>query len=199
MLRITVREDEKKARIEAAGKIAGPWVAELENSWRSVQVPGKEVEIDLKEVIRVDGAGRELLERMHGAGARLVACGVMMTALVDEIAGKQRASHNANRVAQILGALVLLQGLSMHAQSTPPAVLRLTLGDAVNIALRQNPQVAIANLNLAESQESRAIARAALLPNASFNASQSVARGNLAATLGTTIPGFLAHYMGRSG
>jgi outer membrane protein TolC len=194
MLRITVREDENKASIEAAGQIVGPWVAELENAWRMVQVPGKEIEMDLKEVIRVDDAGRELLERMHRAGARLVVCGVMMTALVEEIAGRRHSPNRANRIAQILGALVLLHGLSAHAQNAAQATLRLTLRDAVSIALRQNPQVAIANLNLAESQESRTIARAALLPTASFNASESVVRGNLAATLGTTISGFPGHY-----
>jgi len=194
MLRITVREDEKKARIEAAGKIGGAWVAELDKTWRSVEAPGREIEIDLKDVTCVDDAGRDLLERMHRAGARLVACGVMMTALVDEIAGKERAHHRANRIARILGALVLVHGLSVHAQSAPPSTLRLTLRDAVSTALGQNPQVAIANLNLAESQENRTLARAAFLPNASFNTSDSVARGNLATTLGTTIPGFPSHY-----
>ena len=98
-----------------------------------------------------------------------------------------------SRLAQLVVALVLFQGLSLHAQDAP-ATLRLTLRDAISVALRQNPQVAIANLNLAESQESRTIARSALLPNASFNASESVTRGNLAAVLGTTIPGFPAHY-----
>ena len=199
MLRITVREDEKKGRIEAAGKIGGPWLAELENTWRSVQAPAREIEIDLKDVTGVDDAGRELLERMHRAGARLVARGVMMKALLDEIAGRRHTNSKVNRVAHIVGALVLLHGLSLHAQSVPPATLRLTLRDAVNIALRQNPQVAIANLDLAGSQESRRIARAALLPTASFNASERVVRGDLAATLGATIPGFPAHYYGPSG
>ena len=193
MLRITVHEDEKKGRIEAAGKVSGPWVAELEDAWRQVQAAGKEVEIDLREVTSVDDAGRKLLERMHREGARLVACGVMMRALVEEIAAQPRPGNKIDRVAQIVLALVLIHGLTLHAQ-TAQAALRLTLRDAVNLALRQNPQVAVANLNLAESQESRTIARAALLPNASFNASESIARGNVAALLGTTIPGFPAHY-----
>jgi outer membrane protein TolC len=194
MLRITVHVDEKNGRIEAAGKIGGPWAAELENAWHSVQAPGKKIEIDLRDVTGVDAGGWHLLEQMHRAGARLVVSGVMMKALLDEIVERQRTNSNANRIAQIVGALVLLHGLALHAQSAPPAALRLTLREAVSIALRQNPQVAIANLNLAESQESRTIARAALLPNASFNASESVARGSLAATLGKTIPGFPAHY-----
>lgn len=48
MLRIAVREEENKGRIQAAGKIAGSWVAELENAWRSVQAPGKEIEIEME-------------------------------------------------------------------------------------------------------------------------------------------------------
>jgi outer membrane protein TolC len=194
MLRITVREDGNKERIGAAGKIGGPWVPELENVWRSVYAPGKEIEIDLKEVTGVDEAGLELLKRMHRAGARLVTCGVMMTALVDEIAGSRDTPDKRNRLARIVGVLVLLHGLSLHAQSTPQATVRLTLRDAVRMALRQNPQVAIANLNLAESQESRTIAHAALLPNASLNASENAVRGNLATTLGTTIPHFPGHF-----
>ena len=194
MLRITVHEDDTKCRMVVAGRVAGPWAAELENAWRALQAPGKEIEIDLRDVTFVDAAGRELLERMHHAGARLVACGVMMNALVDEIAARQRNRKNIHRVAQIAGAVVLFHGLSLHAQTAPPATLRLTLRDAVNIALRQNPQVAIANLNLAENQESRTIARSSLLPSASFRASEAVTRGTLAATLGISIPGFPHHY-----
>ena len=58
MLRITVPEDEKKGRIEAYGKIAGPWVAELDHAWRGVEAPGREIEVDLQEVNCVDEAGR---------------------------------------------------------------------------------------------------------------------------------------------
>jgi outer membrane protein TolC len=194
MLRITVLEDGQQRHIEVAGKIGGPWVAELENAWRAAQAPGREIEIDLKDATSVDEAGRELLERMHRAGVRLIACGVMMTSLVDEISRHNDTGHKVNRLAPIVAALVILQGLSLHAQTAPAATLRLTLREAVKMALQQNPLVAIANLNLAESQESRTIARAALLPNASFNASESVLRGNLAATLGMTIPGFSGHY-----
>lgn len=120
MLRITVREDEKKGRIEAAGKIGGPWVAELESTWRSAQASGKEIEVDLKDVTGVDDAGRELLERMHCEGAQLLASGVLMKALLDEIRMPRRPNDKAHRVAQIVGALVLLHGLSLHAQSAHP-------------------------------------------------------------------------------
>ena len=42
----------------------------------------------MREVTSVDGAGRELLAAMHRAGARLVAQGVAMAALVQEITGE---------------------------------------------------------------------------------------------------------------
>src|SRR5215472_15554563 len=113
MLRITVRDQEKKGRIQAAGKIAGPWVAELENAWRSVQAPGREIEIDLKDVTCVDDAGRQLLARMHQAGARLVASGVMMRALVEEIAESGSTVNKVSLLAAMIGALVLLHGVSL--------------------------------------------------------------------------------------
>jgi uncharacterized protein (DUF1330 family) len=48
------------------------------------------MEVDMREVTAVDDAGRDLLTAMHRAGARLIARGVAMTALIDEIAAKQR-------------------------------------------------------------------------------------------------------------
>jgi hypothetical protein len=89
MLRITVHEDGGQCRLELAGRLGGPWVTETENVWRSAPCSGKEIEIDMRQVTAVDDAGRGLLSAMHHAGARLVAVGVEMTALVDEITGKQ--------------------------------------------------------------------------------------------------------------
>ena len=49
----------------------------------------KQIEVDMREVTVVDAAGRELLAAMHQAGSRVVAEGVEMTALVDEVTGKR--------------------------------------------------------------------------------------------------------------
>jgi len=43
----------------------------------------------MRQVTGVDEAGCELLSAMHKAGARLVAEGVAMTALIEEITGKK--------------------------------------------------------------------------------------------------------------
>lgn len=89
MLRITVHEDGGRCRLELAGKLGGPWVAETENVWLSASCSGKEIEVDMREVTGVDTAGCELLVTMHQAGARLIAEGVWMTALIKDITGKQ--------------------------------------------------------------------------------------------------------------
>jgi hypothetical protein len=99
MLRITVHEDGDRYRLELAGKLGGPWVAETENVWRSAPCSGKEIELDMREVTGIDDTGRELLIAMHEAGARFVVQGVAMTALIEEITGK-RPFDGANRRRQ---------------------------------------------------------------------------------------------------
>jgi hypothetical protein len=88
MLRITVQEDPTLWRLHLSGRLAGAWVAETENAWRSAPVSGKQVEVDLREVMCIDEAGRRLLLAMSQAGARFIAKGVAIEALVEEITGK---------------------------------------------------------------------------------------------------------------
>jgi hypothetical protein len=96
MLRITVQNDDALWRLHLAGRLAGAWVAETENTWRSAAVSGRPVEIDIREVTGIDQAGRCLLHAMNQAGARFVAKGVAMEALVEEITGKpSRQSRRA--------------------------------------------------------------------------------------------------------
>lgn len=89
MLRITLHEEGGQCRLELAGKLGGPWVAETENVWLSAPCSGKEVEVDMRQVTGVDDAGRELLAAMHRAGACFTAKGLAMTELIEEITGKQ--------------------------------------------------------------------------------------------------------------
>ena len=90
LAQVTADNDGSFCRLKLAGRLAGPWVPEMENSWRSALCsPAKQIEIDMKEVTAVDNDGRQLLESMHRAGARLLAQGVEMTALVEEITGSR--------------------------------------------------------------------------------------------------------------
>ena len=92
----------------------------------------------------------------------------------------------------LVAALLLAVGAGpLLAQQKSP--LRLTLPEAVRLALRQNPEVQIANLDVAESRENRSIARSALLPQASLGLFDAATRRNLEAFIGKRIPGFPQH------
>jgi hypothetical protein len=95
MLRITLQEDGTLWRLHLAGRLAGAWVAETENTWRSARVSGRPVEIDIREVTGIDEAGRCLLRAMNQEGARLIAKGVAMEALVQEITAARVRSRRA--------------------------------------------------------------------------------------------------------
>lgn len=87
----------------------------------------------------------------------------------------------------------LVASATPAAAQTSSPVRRLSLKDAVTLALRQNPQVAIANLELAEGESRRDIARAALLPQISVGASDFVTRANVETLFGSALPGFSQH------
>jgi ABC-type transporter Mla MlaB component len=100
MLRITVHESEGTWRLTLSGKLAGPWVAETANVWRSAPHSDKQIEVDLNEVTGLDAAGRSLLVSMHQAGARLRGIGVENSALIVEITathGTRRRDHTHKR------------------------------------------------------------------------------------------------------
>jgi len=89
MLRITVHDDPDRLRLELEGRLGGAWVAELESCWRAASTDDKRrLWVDLRGVDSVDAAGKYLLALMHAAGARFIASGCAMTALVGEIAGE---------------------------------------------------------------------------------------------------------------
>ena len=98
MLRITVHENGGHCRLELAGRLGGPWVTETENVWRSSCCSDRQIEVDMRQVTGVDDAGRKLLFAMHQAGAHLVAEGVAMTALIDEITGRQSFNSTKRQV-----------------------------------------------------------------------------------------------------
>ena len=88
MLRITIHEDNKACRLELAGKLEGPWVAETEKAWSVSLRPDQRIEIDLRQLTSVDNAGRDLLAAFHRSGACFIVEGVWMTALLGDLTSK---------------------------------------------------------------------------------------------------------------
>lgn len=87
MFRITIHNEAAMTRFVIEGKLAGPWVEELEKCWQAVlsTEPGRFIQVHLTSVIFVDDLGRALLAAMYRQGVSLVAKGLMTQAIVSEI------------------------------------------------------------------------------------------------------------------
>jgi outer membrane protein len=210
MLRITTERKRGKTILSVEGRLAGPWVAALEQCWRE-RVVAEKFSVDLCGVSFIDAAGKALLKQIHEQGGKLIAEGCLNQAIVDEIAGRERSEKTGcwgpkkgpHIIFYVAFFSLLVTPAIAHAQEAakrsllprtgPAGVLRLTLGQAVSLALRQNPTEQIAILTAAESIQDRNVARAALLPQANLNVSDTAERINLQAFLGARIPGFPQH------
>jgi outer membrane protein TolC len=192
MLRITTTDDGQTVHLDLEGRLVKAWVTEAEHAWRAAHVAGQALRVDLTAVSSIDDDGWRLLKAMKEAGAVFVTEGVGMKHLLKQMTSGSGARRwrGPSRILCAL-ALVIVAAAAAGAQTPPP--IRLTLKDAVNLALRQNPQVAIANLNLAESTEAHAISRSALLPQIAVGASDYVTRANIESLFGKPVPGFPQH------
>lgn len=207
MLRITVEDESQTLRLE--GRLAGAWVAELERAWqKSIGAEHRAVTVDLEEVTFIDEAGKGLLNRMAEEGAELKAAAPLTRCICDEIRARHKQFQAivrtlfSKREALLIVLLPLLLWMQMpaSAQAQPPApsaqaqtaTVRLTLRDAVQMALKQNPQVQIANITTAQANENKNIARSQLLPQVGAEALWQYQRMNTAALIGGVSPNFPA-------
>ena len=85
MLKITVDIVGNRATLELAGRLAGPWVEELRDSWQRAERDEGQISVVLKQVTFIDTAGRQLLAEMRQRGVGLTAEGCMTKAIVEEI------------------------------------------------------------------------------------------------------------------
>ena len=202
MLRITTIDWGEKVTLKLEGKLSGPWVEEFGRCWRrSTDIyKRKEFEIDLSGVTFADSAGKKLLCAISIEGGQLIGSGLVPKSLIDEIApekSKVKPGNAAERSKQETGKLVmilLIPALAVSlARGQDASPLRITLHDAVATALKENPQVQIATLSFAESQEDKSIARSALLPQAGLEVFDRAMRVNLWAEFGSPFPGVREH------
>ncbi|HEV2691197.1 MAG TPA: TolC family protein, partial [Bryobacteraceae bacterium] len=192
MLKITIHDSPETLTFQVEGKLIGAWAKELEHCWKTAASirDRKALIVDLTETLYIDEEGKRVLATLFQDGAFFKTAGTMTSSIVDEITGK---SSNPWRGILTHSVVILLALASFVRGAADPPALRLTLRDAVQMALKQNPQVQIANLNIAESQENQTIARSGLLPQVNLEGSESVHRNNLAAAFGRTIPQFPGH------
>ena len=97
MLKITTLLNAKSTVLRLEGRLAGPWVQELERCWDStVSTPTDHpLSLDLSAVTYVDSDGKDLLKKIHQQGAKLVASGCLTRCIVNEIVHVARGDKRA--------------------------------------------------------------------------------------------------------
>jgi anti-anti-sigma regulatory factor len=90
MMKIEIYEAADQLMLKVEGRLAGPWVGELEGCWRSARGnhPNGRFLVDLTGVSYIDQAGQYLLQLMHRDGANFVATGLMTQSIVNQITEK---------------------------------------------------------------------------------------------------------------
>src|SRR5882757_985734 len=182
MLRITTEKSQGRVTLTVEGKLAGPWVEALQQSWKELRnsASDENLSVNLCGVIFIDAAGKALLKEIHKQGGRLVAVGCLNQAIVREIATeatgegseKQTAERKRNPIIfyVLFAGLTLASGGPLRAQTdrrnglppnVPTETLRLTLDQAVALALKQNTTAQIAVIQAAEAVQDKNVARAA--------------------------------------
>src|SRR5271163_2375349 len=96
LLRITTEQKRGKLVLSVEGRLAGQWVAALEQCWRDLRAssPGGKFSINLCGVSFIDAAGKVLLKEIYSQGGHLLAEGCLNQAIVSEIAGERGADKS---------------------------------------------------------------------------------------------------------
>ena len=84
MLRITIQKGSGPVTLKLEGKLAGPWVEELKDVWRSGHAT-EAVLVDLIDVSFVDASGKDLLAKMDQRGADFIANSPLMKRVIEEV------------------------------------------------------------------------------------------------------------------
>jgi outer membrane protein len=210
MLRITTEKKRGRTVMSVEGRLAGAWVGTLEQCWRE-RVQEEKFSVDLCGVSFIDAAGKVLLKEIHEQGGKLIAEGCLNQSIVEEIEGRERTGKGgcwgrkkgSHIIFYVAFFSLVITPMVARAQGTerqnplpgsaPTGVLKLTLDQAVSLALKQNPTAQIAIITAAQSVQDKNVVRADLLPQANLSVTDSVERINLQAFLGAKIPGFPQH------
>ena len=83
MLRITVHDNPQALTFQLEGRLAGPWLRELQECWKNTLARHRKpiLRVDLTEVTFIDDAGKACLAAMYCQGAELVAADCLTKAL----------------------------------------------------------------------------------------------------------------------
>lgn len=101
MLKITTTQEPEALRLVLEGRLAGPWLNELEQAWRSIDdsMTVRRI-VDLTGVTYIEENGVALLNQMWREGAELIATGCCNKPIVEHITGSRSHPRSKQRKHQ---------------------------------------------------------------------------------------------------
>ena len=90
ILKITVRESPEAVTLILEGRLAGPWIWEVERAWSAIttKIRGLHLVVDLSGVSFIEAEGKTLLRRISEQEGELRADDVMTKAIIEEVQGR---------------------------------------------------------------------------------------------------------------
>src|SRR5258708_3721317 len=185
MLRITTEKKRGKTVLSVEGRLAVPSVATLEQCWRELRSswPNEKFHVKLCGVSFIDAAGKILLKEIHRQGGQLMAEGCLNQAIVHEIeegesAGTENTGKGRSKGSHIIFYIALLSLVFSSVQAEAheaneqrgaaanpsTELLRLTLDQAVALALKKNRPAQMPILKRAKTEQDKKIPLWKLLP-----------------------------------
>lgn len=69
-LRISIQENDSTIGFTLVGRLAGPWVTELEQAWKDVsaRLQGKRLSLDVRDLTYSDAGGKRVLREIFRGG-----------------------------------------------------------------------------------------------------------------------------------
>ena len=102
MLRITVHDSTTALTFQLEGRLAGPWLREFEECWKSTLAQQRKsiLRVDLTGVTFIDEAGKTCLANMHRQGAEFIAADCLTKEIVAEICQGRAEQQNGFATSQ---------------------------------------------------------------------------------------------------
>jgi len=87
MLKISAKQELNATSLYVEGRLAGPWVPELERCWQQERARAglRQISVILGAVTFIDDTGKQLLGRMFRSGTKLDGCGCHVRAILAAI------------------------------------------------------------------------------------------------------------------
>lgn len=99
MLKITTVETPGECLLVVSGKVAEPWLPELKKAWESARssLGNGRLVLDLRDVTTISSEGEAALMQMMNEGAQFLCRGVLVTHVMEKLAGKCKAENDCTR------------------------------------------------------------------------------------------------------